>query len=362
MSVGLVRARRQLFARQAGFGTPVPAVRAYPFTGNPSQDEQWTDPEADFGVIARRAAPYRGAGDYTQSITDNALDYNTLALLLSGNLGGAVVPSGGPDYAWAYEVASDGSDIDDMFSREFGDDADGDPSDEVNDWELNGDGLITQLTIDSPETGGGVLTSTSDWMYTSYFYAGSTDNPPPYTIPSVPDFPDQNPPYVYLKDAKLYIDSDASDIGSTQISDALYKFTLTSTREIDKKYWANGTQTFAPQELKTASREIGIDLVFAKTPDTVGLGSEKDAWSSDQSVDRYLSIVFESTLNIPGTSTPYSWGFGFPARYYTMQHGEVGGNTTTILHGNAFVDDVVPLFSSDLVNALSSAELGDVTS
>ncbi len=40
-----------------------------------------------------------------------------------------------------------------------------------------------------------------------------------------------------------------------------------------------------------------------------------------------------------------------------MVHGNIGGNTTTILHGNAFVDDIVPVFSSDLVNALADADL-----
>jgi len=357
MSVGLVKARRHLFARQTAFGTPVPAVRAYPFTGVPSQDEQWTDPEGDFGKVYPVSSPYRGAGAYTQSVTDNALDYNTLTLLLSGFFGGDVSPSGGPDYTWAHEDTGDGTSVDDVFSREFGDDADGDVSDEPNDWELNSDGLMTSLTIDSPEQGSGVLTASGDWMFASYFYAGSTDNPPPSSIPSITDTPDTNPPYVYLKDFTFYMDSDASDIGSNQVSDTLYKFTLTGTREIDKKQWVNGTGSFAPQELKTASRTLGIDLVYAKTVDAVGVGSEKDAWSADASENRYLSLVAESPLLIPGSATPYSWGFSMPVRYYTMTHGNIGGNTTTILHGNAFVDEVVPVFSSDLVNALSAAEL-----
>ena len=357
MSVGLVRSRRHLFARQTTFGTPVPAVRAYPFSGVPSQDEQWTDPGGDFGRIYTTAAPYRMAGVYTQSVTDNGLDYNTLALLLSGFFGGAVVASGGPDYARAYESASDGSDADDVFTREFGDDADGDPSDEVNDWEQNGDGLITSLTIDSPDQGSGVLTSTADWLFSSYAYMGSTDNPPANDLPSITDTPDTNPPYVYLKDAKVYLDNDPSDIGASQLTDAVYKFTLSGTREIDQKRWVNGTGSFAAQEFKTASRTLGIDMVYAKTPDTTGPGSEMDAWSANTAENRYLGVVFESELLIPGTSTPYSWGFQMPIRYYTMAHGEVGGNTTRILHGNAYVDSIVPVFSSDLVNALADADL-----
>lgn len=356
MSVGLVRARRHLFARQSAFGSPVPAVRAYPFTGVPSQDEQWTDPGGDFGVIVRRAKPYRLAGDYTQSITDDALAYNDLPLLLVGHFGGGIIPAGGPAYTWTDDVLVDGSQADDIFTREFGDDADGDPSDEINDWEQNGDGLITSLTIDSPDQGSGVLTATADWKFSSYAYQGSTDNPPASPIPSIDDYPDQNPTYVYLKDAKVYLDSDPSDIGSTQLTDAVYKFTLTATREIDEKRYVNGTGSFAAQEFKTATRELGIDLVYAKTPDTVGVGSEMDAWSADTSLNRYLSIVFTSAVEIsPGV--PYSFGFSLPIRYYTMAHGEVGGNTTRILHGNAYSDDLVPWFSYDLVNTLADADL-----
>jgi hypothetical protein len=356
MTVGVVRARRHLFGRQSSFGTPVPAVRAYPFTGVPSQDEQWTDPEGDFGALYPVAAPFRGTGDYTQTTADNALDYNTLVLLLSGFFGGGVTPSGGPAYSWPYEAASDGTDDEDVFTREFGDDADGDPSDEPNDWEQNSDGLITSLSIDSPETGAGVLTASADWTFGTYAYAGSTDNAPGSPIPSITDRPDTNPPYVYLKDAKVYLDSDPSDIGSTQLTDALYKFTLTGTREIDKKWWVNGSGTFAPNGFKTSNRTLGIDLIYAKTPDTVGVGSEKDAWSGNEAINRYLSIVFTSTLEAtPGT--PFSWFFSIPIRYYTMQHGEIGGNTTTLLHGNVFVDDIAPVFDSEVVNTLAAADL-----
>jgi hypothetical protein len=357
MSVGLVRARRHLFVRQAAFGSPLPAVHAWPFTGVPSQDEQWTDPGGDFGSIYPVAAPYRGAGEYTQGVTADSLDYNMLALLLSGHWGGAVAATGGPpDWTRAYVSNADGSDADDVFSREFGDDADGSDSDEPNDWEQNGDGLITSLTIDSPEQGSGVLTASADWMFSSYFYEGSTDNPPATAIPSIPDYPDTNPPYVYLKDAKVYIDNDASDIGGNQISDTVYKFTLRGTREIDKKWRVNGTGSFAPQELKTASRAIELDLIMAKTPDAVGVGSEKDAWSSNTSINRYVSVVFESQYEVtPGV--PFSWSFSLPLRYYTMVHGEIGGNTTVVLTGHAFVDPDFGVFQSDLVNALADADL-----
>jgi len=45
---GLVKLRKHQFGWQGtAMNTAVPAQRAYPFSGVPSVDEQWTDPEID---------------------------------------------------------------------------------------------------------------------------------------------------------------------------------------------------------------------------------------------------------------------------------------------------------------------------
>lgn len=356
--IGLVRNRRHLLGRQSVFGTPVAAVRAYPFSGTPDEDEQWTDPEGDFGSIDPVAAPFRGTGEYGASLSLNPLNYNDLAQLMCGFFGGSVVGAGSPDVTRTWTPSSIISDPFDLFSYEFGDDADGHDSDSPNDWFQNGDGILTSFTIDSPETGAGVLTAQEQFMFGSFAYEGSTDNPPVLSIPSITDVPDTNPTQIYLKDASIYIDSDPSDIGGTQLTDSLHKFTLRGTQEIDKKFYVNGTQSFAPQAYGRGKRSIEIDLIYAKTPDTVGVGSESDAWSANASVNRYLSVVFES-LVLADIAVPYSWAFSMPMRYFTRTEGNIGGNSTVQLTGHAFYepDTLGQVFSSTLVNTLLDADL-----
>jgi hypothetical protein len=356
--LGLVRNRRHLLARQAAFGSPAPAVRAYPFSGTPDEDEQWTDPEGDFGSVYPVAAPFRGVGEYGANLSLNPLNYNDLTQLLSGFFGGGVTGSGSGDITRVWQPAADGSDDFDVYSYEFGDDADGSDSDRPNDWFQNSDGILTSFTIDSPETGAGVLTSQQQWTFGSFFYAGSTDNAPATTIPSITDVPDTDPVQLYLKDAKVYMDSDPSDIGSTQLSDSVHKFTLRGTQEIDKKFYVNGTQAFAPQNYGRGKVGLEIDLIYAKTPDTVGVGSESDAWSANQSVPRFLTVAFESLVEAD-TAVPYSWLFSMPLRYYTRTEGNIGGNSTVQLTGHAFLepDTLTYPFYSELVNTLADADL-----
>jgi len=356
--LGLVRNRRHLLGRQSVFGTPVATVRAYPFSGTPDEDEQWTDPEGDFGSIDPVAAPFRGAGEYGASLSLNPLNYNDLTQLLSGFFGGAVAGTGSPDVTRIWTPASTSADPFDLYTYEFGDDADGSDSDAPNDWFQNGDGILSSFTIDSPETGAGVLTSQQQFVFGSFAYAGSTDNPPVLPIPSITDVPDTDPTQIYLKDCSVYMDSDPSDIGGTQLSDSVHKFTLRGTQEIDKKWYANGTQSFNPQAYGRGRRGIEIDLIYAKTPDTVGVGSESDAWSANASVPRFLSVVFES-LVMADIAVPYSWLFSMPLRYYTRTEGSIGGNSTVQLTAHAFFepDTLDYVFYSELVNTLADADL-----
>lgn len=355
--VGLTRNRRHLFGRQSAFGTPIAAKRAYPFSGTPDEDEQWTDPEGDFGSVYPVAAPYRGVGEYGANLSLNPLNYNDLAAILSGFFGGGETGTGSPDVTRVWTPAGDGTDAFDLYTYEFGDDADGSDSDSPNDWFQNGDGFVQNFTIDSPETGAGVLTAQAQWSFGSFAYAGSTDNAPVLPIPSILDVPDTNPVQIYLKDASVYMDSDPSDIGGTQLTDSVHKFTLRASQEIDKKYYVNGTQTFTPDAYGRGAVSIEVDLIYAKTPDTVGVGSESDAWSANAAVNRYLTVSFESLVEAD-TAVPYSWAFSMPLRYYTRTEGNIGGNSTVQLTGHAFLDpDLDYPFSTTLVNTLADADL-----
>lgn len=353
--LGKVRLRRHLFGQQSLFGTSVPAVRAYPFSGVPTPNLNWTEQTGDFGSLYPVAPRYKGIPDLNFTQNDTALAYNDLPLMFTAFFGTGA-PTGTPDVTW--EWTPDGLGTEDFvaFTYEFGDDADG-VGGNPNDWEQYVDGILTSLTFDSPDEGGGVLTAALGWKFADLRYAGSTDIPPTGTIPSITDRPDTTPTRVYLKDGSVYLDSDASDIGGTQLLGAVHKFQLTCTQEVDEKRWVDGTQTFAVEDYGRGATRINLALTYAKTADTVGVGSESDAWSADDPIGRYFRIVFESTVDAD-VGTPYSWEFSMPARYFQREHGEIGNNSVVILTAEAFLDSVLDFpFSTTVVNTLADADL-----
>ena len=348
---GFVRLRRHQFGRQASFGTRVAAVRAYPFKGVPAHNLNWTDPDIDVGSIDPVAAPYRLAPDLTAPLTDPALRYNSLPLMLSGIFGGGITPTGGGTAkTWAYAPASVTVDDFDVFTYEFGDDV-------VEDWFQDGDGILESLEISGPE-GLGPLTVSMGWRFGSIASSGSTDSPDNPTVPTALDV-DPNEAIVYLKDGAIYIADDPYDLDAGQITDALHSFVLRVNQTVDQKRFANGAQTFDIDAYGRGPRTIELEATYAKTTQTVGLTSESDDWMLDQSKDRYISVRFESTSIAETPSTPYSWNFTMPARYYTRTEGEVGGNTVVVLTAHAFYDATTfdGVFTSDVVNTLTNAEL-----
>jgi hypothetical protein len=347
---GLVKLRKHQFGRQAAFGTKVPAVLALPFSGVPDVDLTWTDPDVDQGSIDPVTPPYRGPGEYTASLDDPALKYNPLAVMLSAALGDDVeaVTGGSGQKTWTHEPASLTSDAIDVFTYEFGDDV-------LTDWYQLGDGVIETLEITGSRDPDGPLTATMSWRFGSASSTGSTDSPVSGTVPTPGLTVDTTGAMLYLKDAAIYIASVIGDLGTSQVSDALHAFTLRITNEFDQKRYANGGQTFDIDAYARASRSIELECTFAKTADTVGTGSESDAWFSDDSVNRYVRLIFTSTSMAAG-AVPYSWNFTMPMRYYTRTEGEVGGNTVIVLTGHAFYDGTNPVFDSVLVNSLVSID------
>jgi len=79
---------------------------------------------------------------------------------------------------------------------------------------------------------------------------------------------------------------------------------------------------------------------------------------SDVAVNRYIRLTFTSTAFATG-ATPYSWTFDMPARYYTREEGEIGGNSTIVLTAHAFFDGTNEVFDTTVVNTLTEAMLGD---
>lgn len=349
---GFVKQRRHQFGRQTDFGVPVSAVRAFPFKGVPSVDPEWTDPDVDVGSIDPVVAPYRGAGQYAASLTDPALRYNSLPLLLSAFFGGGViaVPSGTArirDYA----PASATVDPVDTFTYEFGDDV-------LDDWYQLRDGILTSLEITGPENLG-ALTTSMTWLFGGARGSGFSDFPASPSVPTALAV-DPNEAIVYLKDLALYIASDPYDLNysGSRIADALHTFTLRFTREMDQKRFANGDQSFDIDAYGVASRMIELECSFAKTPDIVGLGSESDAWYSEQPVDRYIRLYAESAVDAD-SGVPYSWDQSIPMRYRTRTEGASGGNSLVVLTARGFfaADHNIGAYSAEVVNTLDDANL-----
>lgn len=351
---GFVRLRKHQFGRQSAFGTPIAAVRAYPFSGVPDINLNWTDPEGDFGSLDLIAPPTREAPDLGAGLNVPALYYNDIPILMAGMFGDAATGAGGgAAKTWTHQPASLTADVVDVFTYEFGDDR-------VDDWFQFGDGLLESLTITGPETMG-ALTADMQWRFGSVRYEGATEaglQPTP-TVPTAGLSVDSAGVPVYLANASLYIDSLFGDIGETQITNALHSFTLRITQELDQKRFANGAG-FDLADYGRGARLIELECQFAKTDDTVGVGSESDAWFSETAINRFVNIEIISTAIAEGSSpgTPYSWDLRMPLRYYTRTDGEIGQNTTVTLMGRAFYNASIGYaFKSVAVNTLATAGL-----
>lgn len=354
---GLVRARKHQFGRQDAFGTKVAATRAYPFTGVPAVDLEWTDPEIDTGSIVTTVAPNRGPGTFGASLEAPQLAYDDLPLMMDGTFGGNVNPTGGAIETWVHDPSAvDPLDEPSNFTYEFFDDTSADEADQL------GDGMIETLTITGPD-GLGALTASMDWRFGSAANKSSTDSPVSGTVPTPGLDVDTNPAVVYLKDMGLYIASTYAGIAAGQILNALHTFTMTITKTYDDKRFANATQSFDVSDRSVTGFAVELAMTLAKTSDTIGTGSESDAWFSDAAVDRYARLDFISTEIISG-ATPYSWQVDMPLRYYTREHGESSGNAIIVLTGHAWYDPGTfdGFFKSTIKNALHAAELGSAAS
>lgn len=353
---GLVRLRKHQLGRQAAHGTKVAATRRYPFKGVPDVNLNWTDPEVDLGSLDPVAAPRREAPELTFPLDIPQLAYNDLPLILSAFFGGGVEPTGGGTAkTWTFSPASETVDDPDKYTHEFGDDV-------LGDWYQFGDGIADSFELTAENKG--VLTGSLAMRYGSVSSTGSTDSPVTGTVPTPDLTAEANPALVYLKDCSLYIADSVAGLAAGQILNALHAITVRGSGDIDEKRFANGTQEFDVDDYARATRVLEVEAVYAKTDDIVGTGSESDDWMSDQAVDRYIRLVFLSKVLAQSPSTYYGWTVTLPARYYTRQEGEQGGNSTVILLARAFydADDLGGVFENVVVNTLTGAELGLVGS
>jgi len=347
---GLVRLRKHQFGRQLNLGTKVAATRAYPFSGTPDADLGWIDPEVDAGSRDPAEAPYRGPSELTAGLEFPTLNYNDVTLPLCAFFGGDVSPTGGGTAkTWTHSPASATVDELDPFTYQFGDDV-------LTDWYQFGDCVLEGFEITGPE-GLGALSASTTWRLGSVASTGSTDSPVTGTVPTAGLSVATNDVPIFLKDIGIYIASTTGGLAAGQVMDALHSFVFRASQEIDLKRYANATQTFDVSDYGPGARVLELELTFAKTADTVGTGSESDAWMSDTAVNRFIRLVATSTAEAQ-SGIPYSWSGTLPMRYYTRAEGELGNNSVIVLTARAFYDATAGVLDSILINTLTEAQLG----
>lgn len=354
-TAGLLKLRAHQFGRQSAFGTPVAAVRRYPFSGVPDVGLGWTDPEIDAGSLFIIAPPHREQEELTASLSAPVVYHNDLPLMMGAIWGDGVTPTGsGTAKTWVHTPSALTADALDLYTYEFGDDV-------VDDWFALSDGLLETLTITGPE-GLGPLTAEMGWRFGSVRYEGATESAyqPSPTVPTAALTVDSTGVPVYFGNGILSIDSAFGDIGTTPIADALHTFNLSITHTLDVKRLANGTG-FDVAGYGRGGYMVELECQFAKTDDTVGVGSESDAWFSETAIERFVELDFQSTAfaQTEGSpDVPYSWNIRMPLRYYTRVDGAIGNNTTVTLMGRAYYDaDLTYAFQSTVVNTLATAGL-----
>lgn len=314
---GFSRFRQWAFsAAQSAHGTAATPSGALPWRGAPVIDPHWTDIDnVDVGSIDPVLDPYRVGADITATLV-GPLDYDSIALIGNAGIRGAVAPTGGgAAKTWVHTGLSTTVTTLDEISAQWGDDYGKDDS-------RFRDGVIESIELSFDE-------SLGPWQVSTQWYFGYVD--PHVTRVSGLQVP-SNLPLVFGADTALYIDNTAAGIASTQISSALHAANIKITNLIDKKRFANGSNTrFAVAGYGLAQRTIEATFTFAKTDAIAGFSaSELRNWLAADPVTRFLSVQATSTKNITG-STPYSWDLRLGGTWRQKGDAEVGNNSVITL-------------------------------
>ena len=313
---GFARNRSWAFGKQSAHGTAVAPSRAVPFQGVLDVNPNWTTPEGvDMGSIDPILSPYRTQLDVTASLTGPA-SYREIPLVFgAGVRGGVAATGGGANKTWTQAGLSTTATTLDEFSVQWGDDV---TSDGFRGW----DGIVEQFELSFDD-------SLGPWQLASTWRFGSAN---PRVVPVSGLLVSSNSPWIFGADTALYIDSTSAAIGGTQISDAVRSMSIGVTNTIDVKRYANGSNTrFAVSGYGLSGREITASFQFDKASAITSSTGELAQWLSADPVTRYLSVAAISTVNIPGTSTPFSTTINLSGEWRTRVDGEVGGNSVVTL-------------------------------
>jgi hypothetical protein len=332
---GFTRFRKHQVGSQASIGSNVTATRILPFRGPIVVDPAREDPDVDVGSLDPILAPFNGPKEVTGT-WEGKLAFDDAPYLWNGLIKGGVTPTGGATgRIWTFQAASLTADSFGYVTDEWGDDY-------TTDVIVAQGGVIDQLEIGFDED-----LSAFD-VNGDLVYANATlcdDFTPALTI-------DDTPNWVYGADTEVFLDTVYTAIGTTKLTDAVHGATLTVNNNLDRKRFANGSNTrFQLAGYGRGPREIELQLVLAKTAATVAEACTLD----DEPVpERFIELRTTSPEIITGV-IPYSQSIRLPARLISREDGEVNNNTVITLTYRGFYDsDLGYALLVTVVNGLAS--------
>lgn len=332
---GFRRYRKHQWGKQSSFSSNTSATRVIPWRGPIAVDPARENPDVDTGSLDPIMQPLNGPLEVTAGLDITAFAYDDAPYLFAAGIKGGVSATGATAKSWTFQAASLTADDFDYFTDQWGDDV-------TTDWIHGGSGVADGFELSFDE-GLGVVTGSVDMVYArANFPAGPTGS---LTV-------DDTPQWVYGADAEFYIDTAAGSIGTTKLTDAVHGWTLRVANNLDRKRFANGSNTrFQLAGYGRGEREIEVSLVVAKTTTTL---AERATLDDTPVPNRYIEARFTSPEIITG-STPYSLSIRTPVRLFSVEDGEIDGNSTITLNYRGYYDTtLLYAFRAVVVNTLAS--------
>ena len=331
---GFTRFREHQVGAQTSISSNTAATRVLPYRGPITVDPAREQPDIDEGSLDPITAPFAGAKEI-ESNWEGKLAYNDAPYLWAGLIKSGVTPTGATAKTWTFQAASLTADGVQLFVDQWGDDV-------TNDWINAGGGTIDSLEVGFDEDLGAWDVS-ADLIYANADLGGGPTGG--LTLDSAPT-------WVYGADTEVYLDSAAGSIGTTKLTDAVHAATLTVNNNMDRKRFANGSNTrFNLAGYGRGAREIELELTVAKTAATI---AERATLDDDPVPNRYIELKTTSPVIITG-STPYSQSIRIPCRLISAEDDEIGGNSTIVFTYRGFYDATLTYaLRAVVVNTLAS--------
>lgn len=333
---GFTRFRSHQLGKQTVLGTAVSATRRVPWRGAIVVNPTRTNPDADTGSRDPVMSPYNGPLSVTATITGPEA-YNDLPYRWAAAVKSNVSPTGGGTAkTWTFQAASLTVEGIQFFTDQWGDDTN------ATDGIQAFGGVIDTFEETMPQ-------DLSPWTFSDqWVFAGATLQTAQTGSLSV----DTAPIWVYGADTEIKMDPTAAAIGTTKLSNALHQAVFRISNNLDQKRFANGSNTrFQLHDYGYGERVIELVLTFAKTAEVI---TEAATLDDDPVPNRYFEILTTSP-SLAQAGTPYQYRRRIPARLFSREDGEIGGNATITLTYRAFYDSTLTYaLYGQIVNTLSA--------